>query len=268
MENKEIFYNFSIESEPVLNYLLRKDPESTHPKLETTLDRLFPSGQWKTHCDYNVYADESTYANLYKAESGKQFNEYLTKKGITVERYAETLGSIQFNAIRAQLISIFPDRNGTKGWKVVMLGFPSLGLVLVGLEHHYGDSRSQAQLGEASRRLRTIALEHLPPDLPLLDEFPAATAADWDERGLMANPVLSIGDLDISDFDAGRGAKLRFVRNTTAKKEISTLMFRKCLQAGQARSMRDLDDDVALSEFDVSLIVCRQIARELGRRGN
>ncbi len=78
-------------------------------------------------------------------------------------------------------------------------------------------------MGRASGLIRARALEFLTGDAKrALEQWPSATAEDWEERGLMSEPILRIGSLDISSFDGGAGAKLRMVRNTTVKKELAT----------------------------------------------
>ena len=47
----------------------------------------------------------------------------------------------------------------------------------------------------------------------------------------MVSPVVNLGDLDISTYDGGAGAKLRMVRNTTVKKELSTFFAIKGMAA-------------------------------------
>ena len=70
----------------------------------------------------------------------------------------------------------------------------------------------------------------------------------------MANPVLMIGNLDISSFDEGRGAKLRMIRNTTVKKELATFF-----------AIKGMTAETFISEGPVLLDTLRRVALDLGR---
>lgn len=258
---------YSVDSGPLLEFLMRRDPDSVPQGFLQSLEGYLSEDRWLTSYESVRYNDMSTYRNLFNSEMQRDFRNYLESQGVSVEDYAGILGPVQYNVVRAQLKAVFPDRNGTKGWKLVLQGFPSLQLVVLALGHHFGDARSQKNLGEASERLRPVAVAQLSDELvPLVEGYPAARPADWDDSGLMPSPVLAIGSLDISTYDSGSGAKLRFVRNTSAKKEISTFFLRHSMQASQFHEALPAElGNNNMSQGDYHLALVRQMAREIGK---
>lgn len=267
MASSDEVEEFEIDTKAIFEFLMRNDPDFEPDAFAETIERYLPRSEWLvTHAPIR-YNEAATYENLLNQEMGGDFREFLESRSIGAADYGGILGPIQFNAIRAQLRSVFPSRNGTTGWKVVLLGFPALQLVVFALGHHYGDTRSQRIVGEASERLRHVALEHVSAESKeRLTDYPAATPADWDDRGLMTKPILSIGGLDISAYDQGAGAKLRHVRNTSAKKEIATFFFRHALPISELNATKVEDEfGPASSEGNYHLALIRRVARELGK---
>jgi len=170
----------------------------------------------------NSYGQDS-HRNLYEVESRRDFRDWLQNRGISVDEYAKAVGPVQYVSIQLHLLSLMPRARSNRGWRIRIMGFPALGLIVCGLASHYQGTQNQNQMGHASELIRSRALEILTGESKHeLDKWPAAIAEDWEGRGLMSSPVLYIGDLDISSFDNGKGAMLRMVRNTTVKKELST----------------------------------------------
>jgi hypothetical protein len=220
-----------------------------------TISEKFAPEIWGADYTVNAYGANS-HANLFNVECQQDFRTWLKANGVTVEQYAEAVGPIQYVSFQLHLLSITERARSNKGWRVRVIGFPSLGVVACGLGTHYQGTQNHNQMGRAAQLIRTRALEVLSGESRLaLEGWPSATANEWEERGLMPHPVLHIGDLDISGYDEGRGAKLRMVRNTTVKKELATFFAIKGMT---------LDDFV--EDGQEYLETLRKVALDLGRR--
>lgn len=185
------------------------------------LAEIFDIDTWGFSHNVNTYG-QGAHANLYNVECQRDFRNWLAENGVSVEAYGQAVGEVQYVSIQIYLQSLLERGRSNRGWRIRLVAFPALSIVAIGLSSHYQGTQNHNQMGAASRLIRSQALEVLPPDLrQLMNEFRSATSEDWEERGLMPTPVLHVGTLDISAYDE-LGAKLRMVRNTTVKKEIST----------------------------------------------
>lgn len=220
-----------------------------------TISEKFAPEIWGADRTVNAYGANS-HANLYNVECQQDFRTWLKSNGVTADQYANAVGPIQYVSFQLHLLSISERARSNKGWRVRVIGFPPLGVVACGLGTHYQGTQNHNQMGRAAQLIRTRALEVLKGESRVaLEDWPSATADEWEERGLMPDPVLQIGDLDISGYDKGRGAKLRMVRNTTVKKELATFFAIKGMT---------LDDFV--QDGPEYLETLRKVALDLGRR--
>jgi hypothetical protein len=214
----------------------------------------FSPDVWGYDYTVNPYG-QGAHSNLFNNESQSDFRTWLQGNGISVEDYAEAVGPIQYVSVQVHLLSLGARLRNNKGWRVRMMGFPGLGVIACGLGSHYQGTQNHNLMGEASGRIRSRALEVLNGETrAALGEWPSATSGEWEERGLMAKPVLWIGDLDISTFDEGRGAKLRMVRNTTVKKELATFF-----------AIKGMSAEAFTADGPAYLETLRRIALDLGR---
>lgn len=220
---------------------------------EPAIYEAFSPEVWTADYTVNPYGP-GAHANLYNVETQRPFQAWMKENGVTAEAYAHAVGPIQFISIEIHLNSLLSKARANKGWRIRLMNFPSLSTVAVGLASHYQGTQNHNQMGSASALIRTRALAALTGGRrDHLERLPAATAEDWEERGLMPEPVVKIGSLDISSFDEGLGAKLRFVRNTTVKKELATFF------AIEGMSLRDFRQRGA-----EAVLQLRDIAAELG----
>lgn len=196
--------------------------ESVWPAAQEQLLELFDGATWGLGYTVNAYG-QGAHANLYNVECQRDFRNWLLENDVSIEAYGDAIGEVQYVSIQVYLQSLLERGRSNRGWRIRLVGFPALKTVALGLSSHYQGTQNHNQMGSASRLIRSQALEVLPPDLrQVMTEFRSATSDDWEERGLMPSPVLSVGTLDISGYDDNRGAKLRMVRNTTVKKELAT----------------------------------------------
>lgn len=216
---------FVEDSAEVLARFLMSSDEEHEPEIDSAINNFFPPDVWHSRQEQILYSSDA-YNNLLTAEMGKGFRSWLVDRGFTAESYGAELGPVQYSAVRAKLKSVFPDQRGNAGWQLVLLGFPSLKTIVFGLSHNYNGETSQNKLGSASALLRKSALSQLSDSVAeIASQYRSAEQADWDDSGLMKKPVLSIAGIDISTYDNSSGAKLRFVRNTTAKKDLACFFF-------------------------------------------
>lgn len=221
--------------EVLVSYLIGADPDSTG--VVDALRGDFADSGWHISLDSNPYADASTYRNLYTAEMGNPFRTWLQSQSVGVDEFSTAIGPTQYNSIRLIPKWVFPEGKGNAGWRISLLGFPAVQTIAFGFSHHYGDSTSQRLLGQTSSGLRALALEVLDEDLAAaVQGYRSASAADWDGRGLFKQPQLAVGTLDISSYSEGEGAELRYVRNTTVKKDLACFFLLESADATTFRS--------------------------------
>lgn len=220
-----------------------------------TLSERFDPEVWGSDVSINPYGPDA-HNNLYDNESQKPFKTWLETNGVTHEAYAEAVGPVQYVSFQLHLRSLMEKAKSNKGWRIRVIGFPALGVVACGLGSHYQGTQNHNQMGRASQLIRTRAMEVLTgTSKSALESWLAATSEDWEERGLMTEPVTKIGPIDITTFDEGRGAKLRMVRNTTVKKELATFF-----------AIKGMTVDAFVENGAEHLEVLRGIATELGHR--
>ena len=221
-----------------------------------TISEAFPPETWGCEHSVNPYG-AGAHANLMKTEIRSDFKAWLNEANVSLDDYTQAVGDIQYVSVQIYLKSLFERALNNKGWRIRVLGFPALGLIACGLASHYQGTQNQNLMGEASARIRSRALEVLSASQRLqLEGWPSAIAEDWEERGLMPEPVTHVGNLDISTYDEGNGARLRMIRNTTVKKEVSSFFAIKGMDAASF-----IDDGPSL------LSTLREIATELGKPG-
>ena len=197
------------------------------------ISQRFPPDVWVVNQSVNPYGP-GAHSNLYLVESRQDFRGWLQAQSVSVDDYAAAVGPIQYVSVQLHLNSLMPRARANRGWRIRLMGFPPVGVIALGLASHYQGTQNQNEMGAASALIRSRALEVLTGDAKHeLEDWPAATAEDWERRGLMDSPALSIGDLDISGFDEGRGAMLRMIRNTTVKKELATFFAIKGLSESE-----------------------------------
>ena len=203
---------------PVSTFLTSRSEEAATATWVDALPAIsegFPPEAWVADHAVNTYGP-GAHRNLYDVESQRDFREWLQQEGVSVDDYAAAVGPLQYVSIQLHLLSLMPRARSNRGWRVRIIGFAPLGIVACGLASHYQGTQNHNQMGRASALIRSRALEVLTGESKqALEGWPAATSNEWEERGLMAEPVHKIGDLDLSTFDEGKGAKLRMIRNTT-----------------------------------------------------
>lgn len=218
------------------------------------ISQEFPPDVWGCSHDINPYGP-GAHSNLYNTEIRSDFKNWLSANSVSLDRYSEAVGAVQYVSVQIYLNSLFVRARNNRGWRLRIIGFPSLDVIACGLASHYQGTQNHNLMGEASARIRSYALEVLNGETrSALGDWPSATSEHWEERGLMPEPVTHIGDLDISSFDEGGGAKLRMIRNTTVKKELATFF-----------AITGMSAEKFASEGPVLLETLKRIALDLGR---
>ncbi|MDV7171956.1 hypothetical protein R4144_00805 [Gordonia amicalis] len=222
-----------------------------------TISEGFPPEIWGCEHSVNPYGPDA-HANLMKTEIRSDFKAWLNEANVSLDDYTQAVGEVQYVSVQIYLRSLFERALNNKGWRIRVLGFPALGVIACGLASHYQGTQNQNLMGEASARIRSRALEVLSATQRVqLEAWPSAVADDWEERGLMPEPVTHIGNLDISTYDDGNGARLRMIRNTTVKKEVSTFF-----------AIKGMDTASFGDDGPLLLSTLRDIAIELGKPGS
>lgn len=212
-----------LETDVIFHYLTSHEAD-LQPEVRAALTEIRPDVTWSVDFTDNSFS-ESGHRNLYRSEMRRDFREWLSLKGVTPDRYGEFVGSVQYRSVSITDTELIPAGRRNKGWRVRLVGFPSIGIVGMGISTHYQGTQNQNLMGEASALIRSVAASVVTDEPQFVERFPSATAAHWDSTKLFPEPVLEIGDLNVSGFNNANGIELRSVRNTTVKKELSTFFF-------------------------------------------
>jgi len=208
----------------VSDFLLARSGEEAKMLQDSMVDSLasqFPQDRWDLIPSIGEYGPDA-HQNLYMVEGQRDFRDWLQAQDVSIQEYKDAVGPVQYSTVSVQLKSLLPQARSNRGWRIRLIGFPSLRTIACGLGSHYQGTQNHNQMGQASALIRSRALAVLDDQRDALERWPSATPAHWEERGLMDSPVLRIGNIDLSSFDGGGGAKLRMVRNTTVKKDLAT----------------------------------------------
>lgn len=240
--------------EDLLKFLLaetQSESEGAWPTAESLIGTVFESPQWGITRSIIPFGDRTS---LYRHEITADFETWLEQQGIDENKYAGHIFEVQYNSIQIYLQKLFPEGyRENAGWRLRVVGYPSLKTIALGIAHHYQGTPAQGKISAVSSMLREVALDNLSNygDLKsLLSSYPAPTSTDWDGEGLMPTPVHSVGDLDISSYG---NARMRMARNTTVKKEIAAFI-----------AIRGMGISTFLEEANTHLDTLRRIGERLG----
>lgn len=217
-------------------FLLAQPDAPTAAAALEILTSEFDPDVWACEDTGNRFAPAGL-VNLYTRECPSTFRTWLADNGTTADQYAEEVGEFQYKGLNLTLKSLGVKRDN-KGWRIRLIGFPSIQIIAAGLATHYQGTQNQNAMARASVQIRDAAMTHLEGRLAeQLAEFEPVTADHWDGRALMPEPVTMIGNLDITTYNPEAaptppGAQLRMVRNTTIKKELSAFLGIRGLTAG------------------------------------
>lgn len=194
----------------LLGFLLAStlsESEAAWASAEDVVTAAFESPRWGVDRAINPFTPEGR-PNLYRNEIPGDFRTWLEQQGIGEQQYVNFVKEIQYNSIQIWLEKLFPKgQKSNRGWRIRVIGFPSLKTIALGLSGNYQGSQAQNQIGAASAMIRGAALDVLATDFELkslMTSYPSATSEHWDDSGLMPVPVLSVGDLDISSYGGAR----------------------------------------------------------------
>jgi hypothetical protein len=226
--------------------------DAAWPAAQAAAVQFFPAPHWGVNQGANPFGDASS---LFRNREIGKLRKWLVDNGIDGNQFAEGLTEMQYNSIQAWLTKVFPSgHQQNRGWRVRLIGFPSLQTIALGLASHYQSTPAQRVLGEASARIREIAVKALgaEPDLKsFLDSYLAATRAHWDGSGLTPKRITKLGSLDISGYTGD--TEIRMARNTTVKKEIATFF-----------AIKGMDRQEFLANGSSQLESLRKVAEKLG----
>jgi hypothetical protein len=194
------------------------------PNAGKAIEKIFPVKTWGTFQRPSLFEKSSSKPNLYRQEMQAPFRNWLQEKGIGESEYIAQIPDVQFNTLDIWPRRLFDEPyKDDRGWRIQMLGFPAMQILVMGLAHAPQGNQSQDMLGAASNLIRDAATVMLTNDgeiKPLLETYQAATSDDWNEGNLIPASVKFIGSLDISGY--ADGPRLKFIRNTSAKRQIAS----------------------------------------------
>jgi hypothetical protein len=218
--------------------------------VEETLRSAFPEDTWGISwatVDYDP--NGSAHQNIYDSETVADYRAWLAATGIDASAYALALGPTQYVSIDLHLLKLKERLKKNEGWRVRLIGFPAIDLLVVGLASNHNGSQAESRSAKGSARINAAAMRVLSAvPAGALASYDLPTRDHWSERALMPAPLMRIGNIDLTGYkgpNGESGAALRMVRNTTAKKDIATFfairgVFRESFDAQQVGDLRTI----------------------------
>lgn len=240
----------------VSQLLLARDSElfeAQRAGASAELAGLFPAAEWEVRLDAQLYAS-SNYDNIWNNEARRGLIHVLEAANIGTMQYREWLGEMHYTRVIAAPRRLFTDGyKDNQGWRVLALGVPAVGVVVVGLASHYQNAQNHGHLASASNvffeHISTIAVQR---DVPMRGR--KVNPRDWEGTGLFTVPRLTVAHVDVSAVNpAEPGVWLKDVRTTTLKKVLASFM-----------TLESLDQPAVISDtLEPSLMAMRDLANML-----
>jgi hypothetical protein len=193
---------------------------SARDRLVQLLGSVFPDELWlitPSTEEYTAANKSSQWANeLHKAET-----DFLGPGGEA--KLTEWLGTVHYVAVTVTNRNLFSPGSvrDNAGWRLSWLAMPAPRVCAVGLAHHYQGTPAQDKLGRASNFLFDVLeaqSKRLEPAIDLGQLGRKIRREDWEEGGLTSENV------DVAGTPWPGNLPLRFARNTTTKKVLSTFI--------------------------------------------
>jgi 5-methylcytosine-specific restriction protein B len=219
------------------------------PAAEAELAPVFSEPIWGLSGRAELYTEPNV-GNLWKNELSEPVRTALEAAGVDRDGFHAWLGEVHFVYVSAYLESLFDKYQENRGWRVLAISIPALGVAAVGIASHYQHAQKHNRLGDVSNLL----FDHAAAALAKQEiELPGrkVEAADWDGTGLMLSAVDEIAGVELP---SGQVARLKYARTTTVKKILSSFI---CIRP-LALSSPDLD-----RELEETMVALESVGRVL-----
>ncbi|MGC3091671.1 5-methylcytosine-specific restriction enzyme B [Pseudomonas aeruginosa] len=210
------------------------------------LGRLFPDTEWGIDVDFNYYT-QANIDNLWGNEIRRGIKNKIESAGLTEVDYREWLGDVHFLNIGVYRKSLFDRYRSNAGWRLIVMGLPRVGAILVGLASHYQNAQNHNKLGDVSNLLFDIASDALVSDGQNPMYGRKISNVDWDQNGLFPAQMSSIAGVSI----APEVVYLKDIRTTTLKKILASFISVKVLpnSVTQADLHQELEQLAASAKY-------------------
>jgi 5-methylcytosine-specific restriction protein B len=205
----------------LLKTKLKSECETGRSSAIKELKEVFSDSCWGVEPNFNFYTEENA-KNLWKNELRKPVRRKLEDEGWDKDKYKEWLGEIHFTTINPYWKSLFDGYRSNVGWRAVIMSIPRAETIVLGIASHYQNAQNNNRLGEVSNLLFDIAKDGL--ENSGLSMFGRKISSlDWDQNGLILNPITSLNESSISDVSP-EGINLKDIRTTTLKKTLASFI--------------------------------------------
>ena len=130
---------------PVAHYLTAStdsDAETAWAAAELELKKEFPPDTWGMDHTVNQWGPNA-HRNLFTQEAPGDFRTMLAARRVTADDYERAVGPIQYVSAEIRLLSLLRHGASNKGWRLRIVGFPSIQVVAMGLCSHYQGTQNQ-----------------------------------------------------------------------------------------------------------------------------
>jgi 5-methylcytosine-specific restriction protein B len=199
----------------------RETCDGQHPIARSDLAHQFPDNEWGIDSETSYYSEENI-RNIWNNELRRGIKNKLEEEGFNQGNYTSWLGEVHFTTIEVYLKNLFDERyRKNAGWRIVLMAIPRAGAVLIGIASHYQNAQNHNKLGQVSNLLYDIASSALSNNDPQMVMYGRKISRiDWDQNGLLPNPISTIGDISILP----EVIYLKDIRTTTLKKTLASFV--------------------------------------------
>lgn len=236
--------------------LLARDLESFEQHRSgaaTEMAEVFNANDWELRLEPQPYT-EANYGNIWQNEARRRLIRLLEEAGVGPVQYKLWLGEMHYTRAIAAPKRLFTDGyKDNQGWRLLALGLPAVGVIVVGLASHYQNAQNHSHLAATSNvffeHISSLAEQH---GVPMCGR--RVGPRDWDGTGLFTAPRMMVGPANVGAANADEpGIWLKDVRTTTVKKVLASFM-----------TLVSLDEEKAINDhLAASLIGMRDVANML-----
>jgi hypothetical protein len=192
---------------------------SQWPATEQELTAIFAADNWGVRGRADLYTPKNV-ANLWGNELSEPVRKALLDAGVDEAGFRDWLGEVHYVHVTAYSKALFDHYQENRGWRVLVVSIPALGVAAAGIASHYQQGQKHNRLAEVSNLLYDHAAAALAEqDIPLPGR--KIEPADWDGAGLMPAPIEEMCGIKLP---VGHPAKLKYARTTTVKKMLASFI--------------------------------------------
>jgi 5-methylcytosine-specific restriction enzyme B len=217
--------------------------EDQWPDAQSELAEAFGASTWGLSGRFEPYTEQNI-QNLWKNELSDPVRTALEAQGVGLRDFSDWLGEVHYVYLSAYVKSLFERYQENRGWRVLGISIPALGVAAIGIASHYQQAQRHNRLAEVSNLLYDHAAAALDKQGIALPGR-KIEQADWDGTGLMLSPIDEMCDVKLPD---GHTARLKYARSTTVKKILASFIDVQPISLASEDLGRELNDGLRALE--------------------